>query len=71
MTRVHPGSLIMVDNVVRSGAIARPEDLDPSVEGSRAVIAKVAADPRVTATAVQTVGRKGHDGMILATVLGN
>ncbi|MFO7243415.1 MAG: O-methyltransferase [Actinomycetes bacterium] len=69
MTRVRPGSLVIVDNVVRQGAIADPADTTPEVEGSRAVISHVAADPRVEATVLQTVGRKGHDGMLLATVL--
>jgi predicted O-methyltransferase YrrM len=69
MTRVNPGALIIVDNVVREGQIADPAQNDPDVTGSRAVIERIAADPRVEATVIQTVGRKGHDGMVLATVL--
>lgn len=65
----HPGTLIVIDNVVRSGGIADPDDMDENVVGSRAVIERVAQDHRVVATAIQTVGRKGHDGMLIATVL--
>ena len=64
-----PGAIIVVDNVVRDGRIADAADDDPSVVGSRGVIEAAAADPRVRATVVQTVGRKGHDGMLIATVL--
>ncbi|MEX0913631.1 MAG: O-methyltransferase [Demequina sp.] len=69
MTRVNSGALIIVDNVVRSGRIADPAEEDPAVTGSRAVIERIATDARVEATVIQTVGRKGHDGMLLATVL--
>lgn len=69
MTRVHPGSLIVVDNVVRGGAISDPSSTDESVLGSRAVIERTAKDSRVATTVIQTVGRKGYDGMVLATVL--
>jgi predicted O-methyltransferase YrrM len=69
MTRVHPGSLVIVDNVVREGEIANPDSTDDRVHGSRAVIERAAQDPRVEATVIQTVGRKGHDGMLIATVL--
>ena len=64
-----PGSLVVVDNVIRGGRIARPEgDGDPSVEGIRAFLDAVGADPRVDVTAIQTVGAKGHDGFALARV---
>lgn len=63
-----PGTLIVVDNVVRGGRIADPADTDPAVVGSRAVLEALAAHPRLTATAVQTVGAKGHDGFALALV---
>jgi predicted O-methyltransferase YrrM len=62
------GSVIVVDNVVRSGAVTDAENDDPAVVGTRRLFEVVAAEPRVTATAVQTVGSKGHDGFLLAFV---
>jgi len=64
-----PGALIVIDNVVRDGEIADAGNDDPKVVGSRAVVEHVAKDPRVEATVIQTVGRKGYDGMLVATVL--
>ncbi|MFE4830545.1 O-methyltransferase [Streptomyces sp. NPDC056672] len=64
-----PGSVIVVDNVVRSGAVADPTGTDPSVVGTRKMIELMAANPRLSATAVQTVGVKGYDGFVLARVL--
>ena len=64
-----PGAVIVVDNVVRAGAIADPSDTEEDTAGSRAVIERAAQDERVEATVIQTVGRKGHDGMLIATVL--
>ncbi|NTV40610.1 MAG: O-methyltransferase [Demequinaceae bacterium] len=63
------GALIVIDNVVRDGDIADAGNDDPKVVGSRAVVEHVARDPRVEATVIQTVGRKGYDGMLVATVL--
>lgn len=63
------GALIVIDNVVRDGEIADAGNDDPKVVGSRAVVEHVARDPRVEATVIQTVGRKGYDGMLVATVL--
>jgi predicted O-methyltransferase YrrM len=63
-----PGSLIVADNVVRSGAVADPASADPSVQGVRRFTELVAAHPRLTATAIQTVGEKGYDGFVLALV---
>jgi predicted O-methyltransferase YrrM len=63
-----PGTLIVADNVVRGGAVADPGDPDPSVRGVRAFFEALAAEPRVRATAIQTVGAKGHDGFALAVV---
>ncbi len=63
-----PGTLIVVDNVVRGGAVADPAATDASVVGTRALFDALAADPRLTATAVQTVGSKGWDGFVLAVV---
>ena len=68
MTR--PGSLIIVDNVVRSGAVADPASLDPDVQGVRRALEMFSADPRFVGAAVQTVGRKGYDGLAIALVAG-
>jgi predicted O-methyltransferase YrrM len=62
------GTLIVADNVVRDGAVADPADADPRVRGVRAMIDLIAAEPRLRATAVQTVGDKGYDGFVLALV---
>lgn len=64
----HPGTVIVVDNVVRQGEIADATSTDASVRGSRAVIEYVGSHPRLEATAIQTVGSKGHDGFLLAVV---
>ena len=69
MTRMRPGGLVIVDNVVRDGAVADAGSADERVQGSRAVLDRVGADPRVEATVIQTVGSKGYDGMLIATVL--
>ncbi|WP_035795025.1 O-methyltransferase [Kitasatospora mediocidica] len=66
----HPGSLIVIDNVVRGGAVADGQSTDPSVRGVREMHELIAAEPRVTATAVQTVGVKGYDGFTLVRVIG-
>ncbi|MFG3055209.1 O-methyltransferase [Kitasatospora sp. NPDC048239] len=63
-----PGSLIIGDNVVRDGAVTDPASDDPRVQGVRRFTELVAAHPRLTATAVQTVGEKGYDGFVLALV---
>lgn len=60
------GAVIIIDNVVRDGAVADPTSDDPRVRGVRAVIEDVAADPRLDATALQTVGVKGWDGLLIA-----
>jgi predicted O-methyltransferase YrrM len=63
------GSLIVVDNVVRNGAVLDADSVDPSVQGVRRLNAMLAAEPRVTATAIQTVGSKGYDGLAIALVI--
>ncbi len=63
------GSVIVADNVVRWGAITDDKSTDPSVKGTRHFMELVARDKRVSATAIQTVGAKGHDGFALAVVL--
>jgi predicted O-methyltransferase YrrM len=65
-----PGSAIVIDNVVRDGAVADPGSRDASVIGARRVIEAIAAEPRLTATAFQTVGSKHYDGFLLALVTG-
>lgn len=63
-----PGAVIIVDNVVRNGAVVDAANGDAAVQGTRRLIEAVAAEPRVTATAIQTVGTKGYDGYLLAIV---
>jgi predicted O-methyltransferase YrrM len=65
-----PGALIVVDNVVRHGAVLDAASADPNVQGTRRLYEAIAAEPRVTATAVQTVGHKGYDGFVMAIVAG-
>ena len=63
-----PGGLIVVDNVVRKGAVTDAASDDVNVRGIRRFLDALAAEPRVTATAFQTVGSKGYDGMAVAVV---
>jgi len=64
------GSLIVVDNVVRGGAVIDASSTDASIQGVRRLNEMMAAEPRVSATVIQTVGSKGYDGMALAMVVG-
>jgi predicted O-methyltransferase YrrM len=64
------GSVIVADNVVRGGAVAGDDGDDPTIQGVRRFYELLAADPRVSATAIQTVGAKGHDGFAIAVVSG-
>jgi len=69
-----PGTVMLADNVVRAGVILDPEGQDPrlgegGVQALRRFFELVAASPRVRATAIQTVGSKGHDGFLLAVVI--
>jgi len=64
-----PGSLVVVDNVVRDGAVIDARSRDAAVQGVRRLYELIAAEPRVAATAVQTVGVKGYDGFAIALVL--
>jgi predicted O-methyltransferase YrrM len=68
MGMVRPGSVIVADNVVRDGDVADATCEDPAVVGVRAYLEAVAAEPRLAATVVQTVGVKGYDGFCLALV---
>lgn len=62
------GSLIIADNVVRGGAVVDPATEDPSVQGVRRFVEMLADEPRCSATAIQTVGSKGYDGLVIALV---
>jgi len=64
-----PGGVIVVDNVIRDGEVADPGSADPRVQGIRRLNDMLAAEPRISATALQTVGSKGYDGFTLALVL--
>jgi predicted O-methyltransferase YrrM len=63
-----PGAAIIVDNVVRDGEVANARTTDERVQGIRRFLEALAAEPRVSATTLQTVGIKGYDGFTLALV---
>ncbi|MER6557546.1 O-methyltransferase [Streptomyces sp. NPDC001027] len=63
------GSLIVVDNVVRGGRVADADSDAEDVRGSRGAIELIGSHPRLSGTAIQTVGAKGYDGFALARVL--
>ena len=65
-----PGTVIVVDNVIRNGAVIDESSSDPSVQGVRRFNEILAAETRVSATTIQTVGSKGYDGFTLAVVNG-
>jgi predicted O-methyltransferase YrrM len=62
------GTMIVVDNVVRRGAVVDAASRDIDVQGVRRFLELLSTDPRLSATAIQTVGTKGHDGIALAVV---
>jgi predicted O-methyltransferase YrrM len=64
-----PGTMIIADNVIRSGAVTDAGSKDPDIQGVRRFNERLAAEPRVSATEIQTVGSKGYDGFALALVL--
>jgi predicted O-methyltransferase YrrM len=64
-----PGSVIIVDNVIRNGAIIEADSKDPGVIGVRRFNDVLKTEKRVDATAVQTVGSKGYDGFTMAMVV--
>jgi len=63
-----PGSVIVIDNVVREGAVIDADNTHPMIEGVRRLNRLMAAEPRVSVTELQTVGSKGYDGFALALV---
>ncbi|HEY7839105.1 MAG TPA: O-methyltransferase [Terriglobales bacterium] len=63
-----PGSVMVFDNVVRDGKVIDAATSDTAVEGARQLHAAIAAEPRVSATSIQTVGSKGYDGFCMAIV---
>lgn len=65
-----PGGLIVADNVVRDGGLADEGSDDPAVKAQRRLHEMLAAEPRVSATTIQTVGVKGYDGFAVALVSG-
>jgi len=65
-----PGSVIIIDNVIRSGAVIDAASTDADVKGVRRMNEMIAAENRVTATAIQTVGSKGYDGFAIVRVNG-
>jgi predicted O-methyltransferase YrrM len=65
-----PGTVLVADNVVRQGKVIDEKSKDPHIQGVRMFTEMVAAEPRLSATVLQTVGVKGYDGFTLAVVLG-
>ena len=65
----HPGTLIVCDNIIREGEILDADSPDDRVQGQRRLLESMAANPRLTTTAIQTVGSKGYDGFAMAIVL--
>src|SRR5262245_4790301 len=63
-----PGTLIVIDNVIREGGVVDPRSGDEMVRGVRRMNERIAAEPRVTATTLQTVGSKGYDGLAFVVV---
>jgi predicted O-methyltransferase YrrM len=63
------GTLIITDNVIRDGEVLDTATSDPRIEGTRRFHQQLASEPRVSATIMQTVGRKGYDGIAIAIVV--
>jgi predicted O-methyltransferase YrrM len=62
------GTVIIVDNVIRDGKVVDAKSADADIQGTRAMFELVGKEPRLTATAIQTVGGKGYDGFVIAVV---
>jgi len=69
LDRSRPGGLIVADNVVRAGELADEQSADPKIRAQRRLHEMLAAEPRVEATTIQTVGGKGYDGFAIALVV--
>lgn len=65
----HPGTVVVLDNIGRDGEIVRDDTTDPKVIGTREGLRMLGEDPRFDATALQTVGVKGWDGIAIAVVV--
>ncbi len=65
------GTVIVADNVVRNGKVTDATSDDPNIRGVRRFVEMIAQEPRLSATAIQTVGSKGYDGFLLAIVKGD
>ncbi|HEY1985404.1 MAG TPA: O-methyltransferase [Terracidiphilus sp.] len=63
-----PGTVIIADNVVRDGKVIEPDNPDENIQGVRRMTEMMAAEPRLSATAIQTVGARGYDGFAIAVV---
>ncbi|GGG64434.1 O-methyltransferase [Edaphobacter dinghuensis] len=63
------GTLILVDNVIRDGEVIDASSEDPNVQGARQLFDALKREPRLQATALQTIGSKGHDGFAMAVVV--
>jgi predicted O-methyltransferase YrrM len=63
-----PGSVIVVDNVVGQGRVIDPANQAPGIQGTRRMLELLSNEPRLSATAIQTIGSKGHDGFLIALV---
>lgn len=64
------GTVVLVDNVIRDGAVLETNSKDEDIQGTRAMFEAVGKEPRLTVTAIQTVGAKGYDGFVIAVVTG-
>lgn len=64
-----PGTLVVLDNIGRAGEVADPDAADSKVQGTRRALAMLGEDPRFDATALQTLDRKGWDGLALAVII--
>lgn len=63
-----PGSVIIIDNVVRNGAVSDPTSKDENVQGIQKTLEAIANNPHLLTTVIQTVGSKGYDGFAIALV---
>ncbi|MGE0281143.1 MAG: O-methyltransferase [Rhizobiaceae bacterium] len=68
LTLSRPGTVIVLDNVIRNGDVADETSADPNVQGAQAALKFIGSHPRLDGTAIQTVGAKGYDGFAIAIV---